>query len=132
MPDTTKKPEEMVVRLLLILIDWFGSVQNDDVINHPLVPNVRVINTHPRPRLNRGYDRVAPLVHNMTTAVERIARRLGRIVLTNDQRFGRLITGRRAVFSRGDDCSRYCDRLCSRCCSLVVRTGFPERERRNK
>src|SRR4029450_6401629 len=102
--------------------------------NHAQIAHVCVIDTDASAWLNRGLDDLPCLVHNGTAPVENIPARVTRTVLSNNECFSGLITGRRAVFSRrSDDCSGYLNRF--RCgCSLFLirRTRLSECERRNQ
>ena len=84
------------------------------MINHTQIAHVCVVNTHAGTRFNPGLDDFAQLVHNVTRPVENITARVIRVILTNNERFGGLVIGSRAVLNRRwDDRSRYGYCFCS-------------------
>src|SRR5207248_1578658 len=96
--------------------------------------HVCVINAHARAGFDRCLDDFSRLVQNVTTPVENITARVIRTILTNNERFGRLITGSRAFFSRrSDDRSGHLYRFC-RSCSLffICRTRLGECQKCNQ
>src|SRR6185369_9399333 len=75
-------------------------------------------------------DDFAQLVHNVTRPVENITTRVIRVILANDERFGRLVIGSRAVLNRRwDDRSRYRYLFCGLC---TVRTWLCKCQQRNQ
>src|SRR5206468_2788761 len=92
--------------------------------------HVCVVNTHSSARFDPGLDDFAQLVHNVTRPVENITARFVRVILTNDERFGGLITGSRAFLNRRwDDRSRYRYLFCGLC---TLRTRLCKCQQRNQ
>ena len=92
------------------------------MINHTQIAHVCVVNTHAGARFDRRLDDFAQLVHNVTRPVENITARIVRVILANDERFGGLIIGSRAVLNRRwDDRSRYRYCFCGGLCTFRTR-----------
>ena len=108
-----------------------NSVQNDYVINHTQIAHICVIDTHSATRFNPGLDDFAQLVHNVTRSVENITARIVRVILANDERFGGLLIGNRALLNRRrDDRSRYRYWFCGGLCTF--RTWLCKCQQRNQ
>ena len=88
------------------------------MINHTLITDVCVVNTHAGAGFHRRFDCVSSFVHNVTRPVENISARFIRAVLTNNKGSGRLIICRRPIRAFCDDPTGYRYRFGSGC-SLV-------------
>ena len=90
------------------------------MINHAQVAGVCIINAHASARFDRGLDDFPRLVHDVTGSVENITIRAFRVLLANDKRSERLITGSRSFLGRHfDDSPCYCYWFCG--CLFLVR-----------